>query len=143
MDNNVVPMTKTEASLGISALLLVIMGITALFMWGCPTYRVWQQTKEGEAALRRAEQDRQIAVQEARAKEESAKLLAGAEVERAKGVAEANKIIGDGLKGNDEYLRYLWLHSLETTAAQGDKVIYVPTEANLPILEAQRLNGGK
>lgn len=117
---------------------LVLCGIAALCMWGCPTYRVWQQTKEGEASLRRAEQDRQITVEEAKAKVEAAKLLAQSEVERAHGVAEANRIIGEGLKGNDEYLRYLWIQGLEATAAQGDKLIYVPTEAGLPILEAGR-----
>ena len=76
----------------------------------------------------------------ATAHEESAKHLARAEVERAKGVAEANKIIGEGLKGNEEYLRYLWIMSLEHVAASsnGSTVVYVPTEANLPILEAGR-----
>lgn len=117
---------------------LLLCGVAALGMWGCPTYRVWQQTKEGEASLRRAEQDRQIAVEEAKAKVESSKLLAQSEIERAKGVAESNRIIGKGLKGNDEYLRYLWIHAMESTAAQGDKVIYVPTEAGLPVLEAGR-----
>lgn len=108
----------------------------AFLMWGLPTYNVWRQTKAGEAALGRAEQDRQIAVQEAKAKQESAKMLAQAEVERAKGVAEANKIIGDSLDGNDSYLRYLWIQGLNDGSGE---VIYVPTEANLPILEAERL----
>lgn len=67
------------------------------------------------------------------ASQEAAQHLAQAEIERAKGVAEANKIIGDSLKGNEAYLRYLWIHSLENTQ---NSVIYVPTEANLPILEA-------
>lgn len=124
---------------GGGCLSLFVLGCVALCMWGCPTYHVWQQGKEGEAALRKAEQDRQIAVQEALAKQESSKLLAQAEVERAKGVAQANSIIGDGLKGHDEYLRYLWIHSLEATAALGDKVIYVPNDGTLPVLEAARL----
>ena len=58
-------------------------------------------------------------------------------VERAKGVAEANKIIGESLNGNEAYLHYLWLHGLETG---NNDVIYVPTEANLPIMEAGRLS---
>lgn len=120
--------------------LLALCGAVTLVMWGCPTYDVWQQGKVGEAALRRAEQDRQITIQEANAKAEAAKSLALAEVERARGVAEANKIIGEGLKGHEEYLRYLWIISLEHTASAGDKVVYVPTEANLPILEAGRLS---
>lgn len=52
-------------------------------------------------------------------------------------MAEANKIIGGSLAGNDAYLRYLWITTLDNTA---DKtVVYVPTEAGLPILESQRL----
>lgn len=119
-----------------TALALILLILVVFGLWGCPKYRVWQQGMEGEAELSRAQQNRQIAIQEAQAKKEAATLLAGAEIERAKGVAEANKIIGDSLKGHEAYLHYLWLHALETTAAQGDKVIYVPTEANLPILEA-------
>lgn len=112
---------------------LVLMLLTFGGCWAYPNYAVWQQTKAGEAELRRAEQNRQIAVQEAQAKLESAKLLAQAEAERAKGVAEANRIISDGLKGNSEYLRYLWIQGLQTNQMQ---VIYVPTEAGLPVLEA-------
>ena len=62
-------------------------------------------------------------------------MLASAEVERAKGVAEANKIIGESLNGNDAYLRYLWIERL---GQNGQDVIYIPTEAGLPILEAGR-----
>lgn len=112
----------------------VVVLIVAV-MWGCPQYKVWEQGLVGQAELRRAEQNRQIKIQEATATEEASKHLARAEIERSKGVAEANKIIGDSLKGNESYLRYLWIHSLEMTKNQ---VIYIPTEANLPILEAHR-----
>jgi len=104
---------------------------------GCPLYNVWQQGKAGESELRRAEQNRQVAVQEALAKKESAVLLADAEVSRAEGAAKANKILGESLKNNEVYLWYLWIQALEQTK---DQVIYVPTEANLPILEAGRLH---
>lgn len=117
---------------------LVLFSLVALLMWGCPTYNVWQQGLVGQAALARATQDRQIAVQEATAKKEAAIMLAQAEVERARGVAEANRIIANGLKGHDEYLRYLWITE---KAGQGvsREIIYVPTEAQIPILEASRL----
>jgi len=59
--------------------------------------------------------------------------LADAEIERARGVAGANKIIGESLKNNDAYLRYLWIQGLQD---KDNNVIYVPTEAGLPILEA-------
>ncbi len=125
----------TRLNLGIGAAVLagLIMGIAAL-MWGLPHYRVWQRALSGEATLREAEWSRQVLIQEASAKKESASLLAAAEVERAKGVAQANEIIGDSLKGNESYLRYLWIMGLQDGSSE---VIYIPTEANLPILEAR------
>lgn len=114
------------------AILLAILVIWGLCAFGA-VYSVWSQGKRGEATLKEAEWSRQIAVKEAQAKLDSAHLLAQSEIERAKGVAEANKIIGDSLKENEAYLRYLWIDSLQHTQ---DKVIYIPTESGLPILEA-------
>ncbi len=104
-------------------------------MAGYPRYNVWSEELRGKAELARAESSRKIAVLEAQAKKDSAKMLAEAEIERAKGVAEANKIIGNSLKGNEDYLRYLWIDSLHN---KDHSIIYVPTEAGLPILEAGR-----
>ena len=87
--------------------MLIAVAVGILVAYGFPTYLVWQQNKVGEAELARAEQNRQIAIQEAKAKEESAKSLANAEIIRAQGIAEANKIIGDSLKNNDAYIHYL------------------------------------
>ena len=75
-----------------------IAGLLAVGLWGCPQYNVWQKTLSGKAQLKEAEWNRQIAVQEAEAKKQSAVLLAEAEVERSKGVAKANKIIGEALE---------------------------------------------
>lgn len=110
--------------------------VILLGMWGCPQYSVWQQELHGKAELARATYNRQIAVQEAEAKMHAAELLGQAEAARARGVAEANKIIGDSLRNNEPYLRYLWIHTLGES--KDHQVIYVPTEAGLPILEAGR-----
>ena len=112
--------------------IVIILSIVGIF-WGYPLYNVYSKRLEGEASLQQAQYERQIAVAEAHAKMESAKLLAQAEVERAKGVAQANKIIGDSLKGNEVYLKYLWVNGLENTRNQ---IVYIPTEANIPLLEA-------
>lgn len=119
-------------TLGVFLLAALICGA----MVGCPMYNVYNQRKEGEAVLAHAQSSREVAVAEARAKMEAAQMLAQAEVERAKGVAQANKIIGDSLRDNEAYLRYLYIQGLE--GKQGE-VIYIPTEAGLPILEANRL----
>ena len=118
--------------IAIGVIVVSIISIVGIF-WGYPLYNVYSKRLAGEASLQQAQYDRQIAVAEAHAKMESAKLLAQAEVERAKGVAQANKIIGDSLKGNEVYLKYLWVNGLENTRNQ---IVYIPTEANLPLLEA-------
>jgi regulator of protease activity HflC (stomatin/prohibitin superfamily) len=122
-------MTAVLSTLGAIVLVLVI----CLGMYGCPQYSVYEQRLTGEAELARADYNRQVAVREAAAKKEAASLLADAEVARAKGVAQANQIIGESLRGNEAYLRYLWINNLEGTKSQ---TIYVPTETGLPILEA-------
>lgn len=116
-------------------ILSVALCCTLLVMWGCPNYSVYQQNLEGEAELARAKQNRQIVIQEAQAKKESAKDLADAEIIRATGAAKANEIIGNSLKGNEAYLHYLFINNMENTKNQ---VIYIPTESGLPILEANR-----
>lgn len=134
-------MDKEEISGCKFAIKIVICAIVGsiLFASGCyitPQYGVYEQRLKGQARLQEAESSRQIAVVEAEAKKIAATQLALAEIERAKGVAQANQIISDSLKNNEAYLRYLWIQGLE----HGDhEVIYIPTEAGLPILEAQRL----
>lgn len=122
----------------VTYIVLAVFGCVMLTFGGCwavPHYNVWQQGLAGEAELARAQQNRQIAIQEAQARMESAKLLADSEVTRARGVAEANKIIAEGLGGPEGYLRWLWVDALNNPR-QGTQIIYVPTEAGLPILEA-------
>lgn len=127
---------------GVAALIMAGLMAVALMlavgMWGCPQYNVYEQGLRGQAELKRAEQNRQIKIQEAMAAEESAKHLKAAEITRAEGVAQANAIIGGSLKNNEDYLLYLWIHNLAEAEKNGAEVIYVPTEANLPILEATR-----
>lgn len=112
---------------------VVIIGVIGFGMWLFPTYGVWAAEQEGKAELAKADYSKQVAVQTAKAKNDAAKFEADAEVTRAYGVAKANNIIGESLKNNEAYLRYLWIHTMEDTKNQ---VIYVPTEAGLPVLEA-------
>ena len=60
---------------------------------------------------------------------EQARKEAEIEVARAKGAAEAQKIIRETL--SDSYLQYLWIQTLN----ENPNVIYVATEANLPIFK--------
>lgn len=114
-----------------SAFLLVVV----LLVY--PQYRVYSQRLSGEAALAEAQSSRQVAILEARAKKESAVALAEAEVIRAEGAAKANRILQNSLGGPEGYLRYLQIQALEDSKAS---LIYVPTEAGLPVTEARRLD---
>jgi regulator of protease activity HflC (stomatin/prohibitin superfamily) len=118
---------------------LILVLVIIAGMGGCPAYGVYTNRMTGQAELARATANRQIAVQEAVAKREAAVELARAEVERAKGVAGANAIIAESLKGNEAYLRYLWITEVAAVGKDGKTVVYVPTESNLPILEANRV----
>ena len=79
--------------------------------------------------------------QEALQKEfELAKARKDAEIEvaRAEGIAKSNLIIADSL--SEKYLRYQWIQGLQKNDLQ---VVYVPTEAGLPLLEANRMKKGE
>lgn len=125
---------RGEAEL-VGILLVVVMGLGLVggCVLGYPHYQVYSQRLAGEAELERQKFEKQVAVQSALAKKESAALLADAEVARAEGVAKANRIIGDSLRNNESYLRWLWI---EHMADSKKETIYIPTEAGLPILEA-------
>ena len=123
-----------EPVVGLGACLLVLILIVGGVLWGWPKYRIYQQTLRGEATLREAEWDKKVRIEEARAKKEAAILEKEAEVIRAEGVRKANEIIAGGLGGHEGYLRYLWIQGLQDGSSE---VIYIPTEAGLPILEAR------
>lgn len=109
-----------------------------LIIGGCmfiiPMYRVWSQEMEGKAEFAKAEQNRKIRIEEAKANLEAEKLNAQAEVERAKGAAEAIRIENGSI--TPTYIQYLWVR--QQNAQTNNKIIYIPTEAGLPILEAGR-----
>lgn len=123
-----------EVTLGGLALSFVI-GVIVLCMWGCPQYSVYSAQKEGEAQLAHARSSKEVAVAEAKAKMESATYEAQADTIRARGVAISNKIIGESLNKNEAYLKWLWIDNIEKNQ---NAVIYIPTEANIPIMEMSR-----
>lgn len=133
---------KTNPIPWIVICVIVLIFLIAGGLWGCPKYNVWEQGLKGQAELKRAEQNRQIRINEAMAKDEAATFEAAAEIKRAHGVAEANKIISGSLAGDagSNYLRYRYIVMLEETGGAGRETIYIATEAGMPILEAGRFN---
>lgn len=117
----------------VSGIAFSLSVVLLVFLIGGPQYNVWTQSLNGKAELQKAEYTRQVAVLEAQAKLDSASKLADSEIERAKGVAEANRIIGDSLKDNPRYLQYLYVTGLQEGSEKGNRTIYVPTEGGMPV----------
>jgi hypothetical protein len=103
-------------------------------MAGCPIYHVWTQGLEGQASLKKAEQTRQIIVTQAEAEREAAKAR-----------ADAIAIVGKAAKEFPEYREQEFLGAFAEALKEGhiNQIMYVPTEANIPITEASRLHPTK
>lgn len=117
--------------------LFVLIVIIAL-MWGLPKYNVWQQEMAGKAEMAKAEQNRRILVEEAKARLEAEKLNAAAEIERAKGMAEAMRVENGTLSAT--YNQYLFIRTLEKIADKGSlpQIIYVPSEGLTPVMDLNK-----
>lgn len=116
---------------GIVLIAVFIVSMAFILPW----YNVWSQEMEGKAEFAKAEQNRKIKIEEARANLEAEKLNAQAEIERAKGAAEAIRIENGSI--TPTYIQYLWVR--QQSDLSNKTVIYVPTETNLPLLEATRM----
>jgi uncharacterized membrane protein YqiK len=112
--------------------LIFVVALIVAMMVALPPYNVWRAEMSGKAEMAKAEQNRRIQVEEAKANLEAQKLNSEAEVERAKGMAEAIEIENGKLTAR--YIQYLWVRNMDDNI---NEKIYIPTEANLPILEAK------
>lgn len=117
--------------LSIICFLFILFGVII----GCPYYNVWQQEMSGKAEYAKAEQNRKIKIEEAKANLEAEKLNAQAEIERAKGAAKAIEIENGSI--TPTYIQYLWVRQ-QNLSGENSKIIYIPTENGLPLLEAGR-----
>lgn len=116
--------------LSIIAVVVLGVGIIVGICIAIPYYNVWQQEMSGRAELAKAEQNRKIKVEEAKANLEAEKLNAQAEIERAKGAAEAIRIENGSI--TPTYIQYLWVR--QQSDLNDKTVIYVPTEATCQYL---------
>ena len=96
-------------------------------MWGCPQYNVYEQRLNGEAILSKAESTRRALVVQAQAEKDAAVLR-----------ADAIKIVGQAAKDFPEYRQQEFIGAFASALENGkvNQIIYVPTEANIPIIEA-------
>lgn len=111
----------------IALICFIILMILILILFGWPHYKVWKQGMDGQAALAEAEQSKMIQVQVAKAELESAKLR-----------AQAIQLVGQAAKDYPEYRKQEFIGAFGEALRDGriQQIIYVPTEANIPIVEA-------
>lgn len=124
-----------------TALWVIGLAIMAAFVWGLfigPRWKVWAAHQEGLADLAQARNEQQIQIAEAQGRLDAAELNKKAAVIEAEAVKLQIAEIGSELTKHDLYLRWQWIKMMED-GNSGAQVIYVPTEANLPILETARL----
>ncbi len=124
---------SVELWIGMAAVIILIL-LLAIF-WAYPVYNVWASRKAGEADLAQANFEQQIQIAEAQARYNAAELNKKAAVIEAEAVAAQITTIGEHLKQHDLYLRWQWIEMMKHRKGE---TIYVPTEANLPVLEATR-----
>ena len=125
-------LATTLVFLGLAAVVVaIIVGIFFAFQ----AAKVYSKEQTGKAKLAEARFSKQVQLEQAKANLESQKLNSKAEVERARGAAQAIEIESGKLTEN--YIRYLWVQQQDNL---NDKtVVYIPTEAGLPITESGRV----
>lgn len=114
----------------VAIVMVIVFGVIAVIlalMFGLPVYNVWQQELSGKAQLARANQSRQILVTQAVAEQEAA-------AHRAKAI----EIMGEMAKKYPEYRQQEFIGAFSEAMHNGriNQIIYIPTEAGIPILEA-------
>jgi regulator of protease activity HflC (stomatin/prohibitin superfamily) len=88
----------------------------------------------GRGNLERAKYEKQIQVEQAKAELEAAKLR-----------SEAIMLVGEAAKKYPEYRTQEFIGAFAEAIKDGkiDQIIYVPTEAGIPIVESGRVSGGR
>jgi hypothetical protein len=118
---------------------LGFVGLAILWsLVGYPLWSVWASHQRGLADLQMAKNEQRIQIAEAQARYDAAELNKKAAVIEAEAVALQIEAIGKQLTTHDLYLKWQWIKMMEERPESS--TIYVPTEANIPILEAMRFS---
>jgi hypothetical protein len=108
---------------------ILALSLIIIAMLLYPQYRVYSMRLQGEALLAKAQAERQVLVRQAEAERDAA-------VHRAAAIA----IVGQAAKDFPEYRQQEFIGAFADALHNGKiaQMIYVPTEAGIPILEAGR-----
>jgi regulator of protease activity HflC (stomatin/prohibitin superfamily) len=117
-------------AIAVVVLVIAVIAVIGFGMWALPTYNVWRAGLTGQGELLRAEHQKKIQIEQAKAELESAKLR-----------AEAIQIVGQASKDYPEYRTQEFIGAFGEAVKSGaiNQIIYVPTEGNIPIVEAGRV----
>jgi len=129
MNDMTLNMVLKYTGMGLAALVTGSV-ITLSGMAGYRYYSVWSMEMQGKAKLAEATQSRQIQIEQAKGEKEAATLR-----------AEAIAIVGKAAKEFPEYRQQEFIGAFAEALKEGKihQIMYVPTEANIPITEASRL----
>lgn len=113
----------------------VLFLIATIFVWKLvnPKLNLYKANTEKQSVIREQEAISEAAEYAAKSRVTQATAEGEAKVIEAKALAEAQRIIAETL--TPEYVQYLYVEAIRDNPNQ---IIYVPTEAGLPILEAGR-----
>lgn len=130
---------ESEA-LVIGALAVLIVGALIVILWVWPHYTLWSTKMAGEARTVQAEHEGAARLAQAESEKKIQIEGAKAEVESAKLRAEAIQIVGKASQEYPEYRTQEFIGAFAEALKEGNisQIIYVPTEANIPIIEAGR-----
>ena len=120
-------MKNEKGSIELLLAVVVVCIIAIGLMFGLPVWSVWKEGLSGEGQLAKAEQTKKIMIETARAEVEASTLR-----------AKAIKIMGQAAKDYPEYREQELMQAFGEALNNGaiQKIVYIPTEANMPILEA-------
>lgn len=108
-----------------------VIGVALLggLLWGIPQYKVYSYEMRGTAILAQADQERQVLISKAKAEKEAATLQ-----------AEAIAIVGKAYAEFPEYRKAMYMEAMAEAVQNGNirQMMYIPTEAGIPITEAGR-----
>lgn len=116
---------KDAMKLGGAVVGTLVLGLAA-YLFIAPMYNVYSSRMAGEAALARSEAEKKVIVETAKGELEASKIL-----------AEAIETVGAAAQKYPEYREQEFIRSFGMALEDGDvKLIFVPTEANIPIIKA-------
>lgn len=118
---------EAKVAVAIMGVLAGIIGLVVAAMGLYPQYKVYARRLDGEATLAQAHAARQVLVTQAQAEKDAAVLR-----------AEAIAIVGQAEKDFPEYRQQEFIGAFAEAMHSGkiNQIIYVPTEGNIPLLEA-------